>query len=70
MLNPSEQEEMERIRGALGTFQEGHEERATRKIAQAFLLERNFFWNGALCKPYVKNLGAGIYAIFVTKNRA
>lgn len=69
MLKPSEQQEIERIRGALGTFKEGHEERTTRRIAQALLLERSFFWDGALCTPTAKHVGAGIYGVTVTKNR-
>lgn len=69
MLKPNEQQEMERIRGALGTFPNGHEERCTRRIAQALLLERNFFWKGALCTPTAKHVGAGIYAITITRSR-
>ena len=70
MLKPHEQQELERILGSLGTFQEGHEERTTRRIAQELLLGRNFFWNGALCTTFAKHVGAGIYAVTVTKNRA
>jgi len=70
LLKPSEQEELERIRGCLGTFQDGHECRTTTKIAKELLLGGSFFWMGALCMPYAKSLGCGVYAVTVKKNRA
>lgn len=70
MLKPSEQQELERIQESLAAYQEGHEERTTRRIAQALLLGRNYYWNGALCTPVAKHVGAGIYAVTVKKNRA
>jgi len=67
LLKPSEQQEMERIQGALGTFQEGHEELATTRITRELLLGGMFFWNGARCLPFGKYVGAGVYVLTVKK---
>ena len=69
MLKPSEQEEMERIQGCLGAFPEGTETRTTQRIARELLLGGSLFWNGARCMLYAKPVGAGVYALTVTKNR-
>ena len=69
MLNPSEQEELERLWGVLGTFPEGTEIRTAQRIARELLLDGWVFWNGARCMLYAKPVGAGVYALTVTKIR-
>lgn len=52
----------------LGSVFAGHEENVTSEVAKQFLLYGSYFWNGWMCKPQARNLGAGVYAISIKKD--
>ena len=62
-------QEVERLKGVLGTRPSGWKTRAVTAVVRNLLLNSPFTYNGRICDVVAKSLGAGVWEIELRKEK-
>lgn len=60
--------ESDRLQAVLGSTFRGNKVRAVTAVTRHLLLHGPFMYNGRLCHPKAKSLGAGVYEIWLEES--